>query len=91
MATTEYPVLKAGDKAFYEAYGYGKLPCKVIEIKGKEGLPSVSQRVRVRLTIYKPKAGFEPGDEVTTFCFRVFPRETITANHRNMAYKLLTS
>lgn len=29
MATTEYPVLKAGDKAFYEAYGYGKLPCKV--------------------------------------------------------------
>lgn len=69
-----FETLKTGSLAFYDSFG-GLIPCRVLSITGKTGLPSTAQQVVLETTTEHKL--YKKGERIECSGIRAVPRKSI--------------
>ncbi len=70
-------MLKSGDKAYFDAYMFGCIPCKVLSITRDNYTPSIIH-AEVKLTASRGEFNtYKRGGAITTTATWVYPRKSV--------------
>ena len=84
--------LRIGDKAFYDSYYAGLVPCKVVAITGTAGPAGLQQRVTCITTARR--GPYKRGEKIETFGLHAVPRRAVVVRggqYRIRAYNVETN